>query len=126
MQKASKMQKKKAYSLLAYPLPENVITALSSFGKGEKKRGKRQHVHAKGQVWPEFIIFQETFYFNRSCSLQDKSGASRAMGDQPELRGLMISACEGLYSYLQENYSGGGNAMMSGCWCSVFMYAFWS
>lgn len=81
-------------------------------------------MHAKGQVWAEFIIFQETFHFNRSCSPRDKNGAGRAMGHQLEPRSLMISACKGLYSYLQENYSEGGDAMMSGCWCSVFMYAF--
>ena len=121
------MQKKKeAYSLLAYSLPESVIAALNSFGKGEKERGRMQHVHAKGQVWAEFIVFQETFHFNRSRSPRDKNGAGRAVGHQPEPRGSMISACEGPYPYLQENCSEGGDAMTSGCWCGVFTYTFWS
>lgn len=62
-------------------------------------------MHAKGQVWAEFIIFQETFHFNRSCSPWDKTSVGRAMGHQPDPRGLIISACEGLYSYLQQIYS---------------------
>lgn len=79
-------------------------------------------MHAKGQVWAEFIIFRETFHFSRSCSPQDKNGPGRARGHQPEPCGLVISAC----SYLQENYSERSDATVLGCWGGVFMYAPWS
>lgn len=38
------------------------------------------------------------------------------MGPQPEPCGLVVSACEAAYSYLQENYLEGCDETMLGCW----------